>query len=197
MSFFSNLNSAISNILIKSDAKTKQKYKKECTQEEKEEMIKLIEDYSVSYNDQINRPKDFGGILNVGKEMKEIFKKNKINPTCYLKSEKEEVKEASSVKRNEECIQDSECGEGLKCIGYKKDLKKGNCLSVTEDIIDTSKMLIYGSECETQRDCSIGYKCSVKNSLLRSKKQCVAYTFPVKSTDDDKPVKIVLYDIVK
>lgn len=186
--------------VVVSDFNFNQKSKKPCTEEEKAKMLEILKGYDVLDKEETkNRPVDFGSVLNIGTEMKKILSKKRINPTCYLKDEEDQeskpIKE-KSVDRNGECTKNDDCKGDLVCDGYIKNLSKGKCLDARHDIIDMSSIISATNKCDTQYDCSINSQCGVQESTFGSKKQCIAFNFPL--TDDENKFyeKIIMYSLV-
>ena len=102
-----------------------QESKKPCTEEERKEMIQLIEEYHTR-NSKEARPIDFGRTLVLGPEIKKILINKKIKKNCYIPPENTK-KDPKSVDENEECFKDSDCVEDLVCYGSKEDIIPGKC----------------------------------------------------------------------
>ena len=66
-----NLELVISNVGFKGESK------KPCTEEEKQQMIELLQGYQVSNFEKQDKPVDFGSVLRIGDEMKKILKEKK------------------------------------------------------------------------------------------------------------------------
>ena len=196
MSIFGNAFKNLEKIIIKSDTEFKKEYKKACTEEEKARMLEIINGYQVVKSEKEDRPLDFGSVLRIGDEMKQILIQKKINPTCYLEPVTEEEKEKGTVEKDEECVKDEECAEGLSCFGYVKDLTPGKCIDPKYDGIDISKIIAFGNVCEDQRECSTRTTCSSKQSTFTTSKKCMSINFPLKDQDGNFIEKIILYDLI-
>lgn len=183
-------------VVIKSDTKFNKSYKKPCTEEEKERMLEIMNGYQVTKSEKEDRPLDFGSVLRIGDEMKQILIQKKINPTCYLEPFVKTEFEKGTVEKNEKCVKDEDCVENLACLGYIPDLTFGKCLDPKYDAVDISKIIAFGNVCEEQRNCSIRTKCSSKQSTFTTNKQCMSINFPLKDQDGNFIEKIILYDLI-
>lgn len=193
----------LSNILggldvIISDINIGSKSKKPCTEEEKKQMIDILKGYELlDSKDVEDRPVDFGSVLRVGDEMKQILIKKKVNPSCYLEEQEEKENEPNTLDKNGECNKDEDCKDDLKCVGYIKNLKPGKCLNAHTDVVDLSTSITVGNKCETQNDCSIDSVCAVTENILSSEKKCIAFNFPLTDENDKVLDKIVMYPLIK
>lgn len=187
---FDKLQVIVSGVKFEGDSK------KPCTEEEKQQMIELLQGYQVSNFEKQDKPIDFGSVLRIGDEMKKILKEKKINPTCYLETTEEENYEKGSVERNGKCIKDENCEDNLVCMGYIKNLSPGTCLDPKYDSVDIAKIVAFGNVCEDQRECSIKTQCSSKDSTFTTNRKCMSINFPLKDEDGFFIEKIVLYDII-
>ena len=185
-----NLNVIVSDINFENESK------KPCTDEEKARMIEIINGYQIVESKKEDKPLDFGSVLSIGDEMKQILIQKKVNPTCYLEPIAEKEFKKGTVKKNDECFKDEDCSEGLSCFGYVKDLASGKCLDPKYDVIDISKIIAFGNICEDQRNCSIRTKCSSKQSTFTTSKKCMSINFPLKDEDGKFVEKIILYDLI-
>ena len=182
--------------VIVADVEFKNESKKPCTEEEKARMLEIIKGYQVVESKKEDKPLDFGSVLRIGDEMKQILIKKKVNPTCYLEPIEEKEIEKGTVEKNEECFKDEDCSEGLSCFGYVKDLTPGKCIDPKYDGIDISKIIAFGNVCEDQRECSTRTTCSSKQSTFTTSKKCMSINFPLKDQDGNFIEKIILYDLI-
>ena len=183
--------------VIVSDFNFNSKSKKPCTEEEKKKMLDILKGYEVLDKQEIeSRPVDFGSVLRIGDEMKQILQKTKVNPNCYLEDIPILPIEKGTIERNVECYRDSDCKEDLMCIGYVKNLSPGKCLDPLHDVVDTGALVTFGNECETPYDCSIGSQCSTHETTFGSKKKCIAFNFPLTDKQEKYVEKIILYPIL-
>lgn len=183
--------------VVISDIKIGSQSKKPCTEEEKKKMLDILKGYeSINSKNIENRPVDFGSVLRVGEEMKQILIKKKVNPTCYLEEQEEKENEPNSLEKGGECNKDEDCKGDLECIGYVKNLTPGKCLNARTDVVNVASLITLGNKCDTQNDCSVGSVCGVNETMLGTEKKCIAFNFPL--TDENEMVldKIVMYPLV-
>lgn len=184
--------------VVISDINIGSKSKKPCTEEEKKQMMDILKGYeSLNSKNVEDRPVDFGSVLRIGDEMKQILIKKQVNPSCYLEEQEEPENEPNSLEKDGECIKDEDCKDDLECVGYIKNLNPGKCLNPRMDVVDLSTTITIGNKCDTQNDCSVDSVCAVTENILSSEKKCIAFNFPLTDENDKVLDKIVMYPLIK